>query len=244
MKTNQLVVTIKSWNIHNFNKLKNTDKKNNWYLITDERKLTDQKIKKINPRYIFFIHWSWIIPKEIYEKFECITFHMTDLPFGRGGSPLQNLISRGIYQTKISAIKVNKKIDGGDIYYKEPINISQGSAEEIFKKTSNVVYDKMIPYILENRPVPKKQRGKPVVFKRRSPDQSNISRLGTLRQVYDYIRMLDAEGYPRAFIETEKMNIEFFDAKIEKEKIIANCVIKLRGNKNEKKNINNRRSSR
>ena len=32
--------------------------------------------------------------QEIHENYKCIIFHMTDLPFGRGGSPLQNLISR------------------------------------------------------------------------------------------------------------------------------------------------------
>ena len=40
--------------------------------------------------------------------------------------------------------------------------------------------------------------------------------------------MLDAEGYPKAFIETEKMIIEFFNAEIKDEKVIANCVIKLK----------------
>jgi len=43
---------------------------------------------------------------------------MTDLPFGRGGSPLQNLIERGIKKTKISAIKVDGGIDTGDIFFK------------------------------------------------------------------------------------------------------------------------------
>jgi len=37
----------------------------------------------------------WIILKEIFENYEIILFHMTDLPYGRGGSPLQNLIVRG-----------------------------------------------------------------------------------------------------------------------------------------------------
>ena len=46
---------------------------------------------------------------------------MTDLPFGRGGSPLQNLIERGIKQTKISAIKCVKELDGGDIYLKRDL---------------------------------------------------------------------------------------------------------------------------
>ncbi len=63
--------------------------------IRDPKDLEVSKLLEFSPRYIFFPHWSWIIPKEIYEKFECVIFHMTDLPFGRGGSPLQNLIVRG-----------------------------------------------------------------------------------------------------------------------------------------------------
>ena len=51
---------------------------------------------------------------------------MTDLPFGRGGSPLQNLIIRGIYDTKISAIKANKEIEAGDIYCQHNLNIKNG----------------------------------------------------------------------------------------------------------------------
>ena len=43
---------------------------------------------------------------------------MTDLPFGRGGSPLQNLLLRDIEKTKISLIKMNNKLDQGDIVQK------------------------------------------------------------------------------------------------------------------------------
>lgn len=44
---------------------------------------------------------------------------MTDLPYGRGGSPLQNLIVRNHYKTKISEIRVKKEIDSGPIYLKK-----------------------------------------------------------------------------------------------------------------------------
>ena len=43
---------------------------------------------------------------------------MTDLPYGRGGSPLQNLIARGFLETKISAILVEKQLDAGPVYLK------------------------------------------------------------------------------------------------------------------------------
>ncbi len=64
----------------------------------------------------FFRIGRILFQKIFFFNFNCVVFHMTDLPFGRGGSPLQNLISRGIYKTKISAIKVVKEIDAGPIY--------------------------------------------------------------------------------------------------------------------------------
>lgn len=70
-----------------------------------------------------------MLPKEIYESFECVVFHMTDLSLGKGGSPLQNLLVRGIYQTKISAIKVSAGMDTGDVYFKENLDISTGNAD-------------------------------------------------------------------------------------------------------------------
>jgi len=223
---NYLIGTVKSWNIENFKKLKESDKNNEWHLIEDELDLNYEKIKKINPKYIFFPHWSWIIPKEIYEDFNCVVFHMTDVPFGRGGSPLQNLISRGVYKTKISAIKVAEKIDSGDVYCKEPLSLEEGGAEEIFKRASNIIFNKMIPFIIKNNPTPKKQEGDVIRFKRRTPEQSDISELDDLNKVYDYIRMLDGEGYPKAFIESKKLKFEFSAAKLKKDCIEAKVSIK------------------
>ena len=151
---NYLVATTKSWNINNFNKLKSLDKENNWFLIIDKNDLVFEKIKKINPRYIFFPHWSWIIPKNIFVGFECVVFHMTDLPYGRGGSPLQNLIVRGHKNTKISAIKVAEGMDTGDIYMKEDIAL-EGAAQNIFQRCSAIIFNKMIPNIVKNNQKPK-----------------------------------------------------------------------------------------
>ena len=113
-----VVVAVKSWNIKNFKRLKELDSDFNWVLFTDKYELTKERLEELDPEFVFFVHWSWIIKKDIYENFNCIVFHMTDLPFGRGGSPLQNLISRGIKKTKLSAIKVVRDIDAGPIYMK------------------------------------------------------------------------------------------------------------------------------
>jgi len=180
-------------------------------------------LKKINPKYVFFPHWSWIIPSEIFENFECIVFHMTDLPFGRGGSPLQNLITNGFKETKLSAIKCIKDIDAGPIYLKKPLSLD-GTAEEILNRAALVMIP-MIEYIVGNNPKPIEQVGLPTAFKRRKPEESNIEELNSLEKVYDYIRMLDADGYPKAFIETRHFRLEFTESTFNKNFVTAKVKI-------------------
>src|SRR3989338_5970963 len=162
---NYLVVTIKSWNIANFQKLQAEDTANQWFLITDKNELTLEKVRAINPRYIFFPHWSWIIPGDLYNNFECVVFHMTDLPYGRGGSPLQNLIVRGHTTTKICALQVVEKIDAGPVYLKHELDLS-GTAREIFDRASKTI-GSMIEEIVINQPIATPQEGEPTFFSRR-----------------------------------------------------------------------------
>jgi len=211
-RTKILIATIKSWNINNALKFK--DMVGDQYdinVVSDKKDLNSSTLKKLNPLYIFFPHWSWIIPEEVYSVYECIVFHMTDLPYGRGGSPLQNLILNKMYKTKISAIKVEKDLDSGLVYLKRNLIIENGSAEKIYKKASDVIFFKMIPFILKYKPMPKTQQGKIVTFKRRNPSDSDLlkAKINNLRDIYDFIRMLDAEGYPKAFINKNGLKISF-----------------------------------
>ncbi|WP_169776841.1 formyltransferase family protein [Campylobacter mucosalis] len=219
MKQNIVIATIKSWNLENFKKLEH--EKFNFILIDKKDDLNSKNLEKIAPKFIFFPHWSWIIPDEIFAKYECIIFHTSDLPFGRGGSPVQNLISVGIYKTKITALRATKELDAGDIYLKRSINLSSGSATQIFKKISKIIFFKMIPAILNKNLKPKKQIGEAVTFKRRTAEQSDLETLSepSLRKIYDLIRMLDGEGYPKAFLKFGNFNIKFSSVKMKNNKL-------------------------
>ena len=222
MKKAIVIATVKEWNINNYFELKKElENEYSLYLLTNKDELSFENIEKINPKYIFFPHWSWIIPQKIYENYESILFHMTDLPYGRGGSPLQNLITNKIYNTKITAIKVSKELDEGDIYLKEDFDISKGSAKEIYENASNLIFKKLIPNIIKKNIVPKKQEGDIVLFKRRTPEQSNIKTLKdiSIANLYDFIRMLDAPSYPKAYIELDNLKIELFEVIIKDGKL-------------------------
>ena len=79
-----IIITKKIWDKKNFINLNKE--------IFLFNKINYIKIKKIKPDVIFFIHWSKKIKKYIFDKYLCIQFHCSDLPKGRGGSPVQNQI--------------------------------------------------------------------------------------------------------------------------------------------------------
>lgn len=128
--------------------------------------------------YVFVPFWSWYIPAEIYDIWEVVIFHCTDLSrsFGRGGSPLQNLIIRGIKDTKISAIQCVKEIDAGDIYMQRYLRIGEGTADEIYDIADRIIREDMIPYILKTNPVPRPQQGEPVYFEKWNCTKEDVIR--------------------------------------------------------------------
>jgi methionyl-tRNA formyltransferase len=212
-----LLVTEKDWHDDLFNKL-SIQKGQVWKRISQKNELNYKIINDFKPDWVFIPHWSEIIPSSVYLNFNCVVFHMTDLPFGRGGSPLQNLIVRGFKETKVSAIKVAKGLDTGDVYLKRSLDLN-GTAHEIFIKATDVIHD-MILEIVEKNPTPIPQSGEITLFQRRKPEDGDLYPLSSKDEVYDYIRMLDCEGYPPAFIETEHFRFEFTDSTINNDETI------------------------
>jgi methionyl-tRNA formyltransferase len=151
---------------------------------------------------------------------------MTDLPYGRGGSPLQNLIQRGHKETKISALRCVKDMDAGPIYLKRPLCL-EGAASEIFLRSAGII-EEMIEEIVRKEPTPMPQEGDPVFFQRRKPVESDLARapVQDLNNFFDFIRMLDAEGYPKAFLDAHGHRIELSRVQMEQNKLVGTFIIK------------------
>jgi methionyl-tRNA formyltransferase len=216
-----IVAGCKPWNRRVFNEVI-CGFPGEWVFVSDPEQLI-LALKQCNPRYIFFLHWSWLLPEEIVKIYECICFHMTDLPYGRGGSPLQNLIRRGHGRTKLTALRMVREPDAGPVYAQEDLRL-EGNAEEIYIRASYLSAH-IIRRIIEACPQPVPQVGKPTIFKRRKPSESRIPEMDSLRGIYDFIRMLDAEGYPHAFLEHGGFRYEFRRAGYYDNRILADVTI-------------------
>lgn len=223
-----VVATIRPWNINVYHKtIKHYTGK--WHLITEPKDLSVAKIKSLNPKFIFFPHWSNIVPSEILNMTNCVCFHETDLPFGRGGSPLQNLIANDHRETVITALKMVDELDAGPIYLKHTLSL-EGLAEEIFIRISHIVAE-MIKIIITENPAPKEQIGKLIIFKRRKPEQSKVTiEIKTLGKLFDHIRMLDATDYPKAYLDFGSFRYEISRPALRTEEIYADIrITKIKG---------------
>jgi len=197
-----------------------------FFQISRREDLRADWLKELAPRYVFFPHWSSLIPHEIFDAHECVIFHMTDLPYGRGGSPLQNLIARGFRETKISALRCIAELDAGPIYMKAPLSLD-GRAEDIYIRAAGVISD-MIEGLVTTQPVPTPQVGEVQRFPRRKPSEGNLAGIEEPGKIYDMIRMLDAPGYPRAFLEIGGLRLEFERAALRDDGVDANVRIEIK----------------
>jgi methionyl-tRNA formyltransferase len=204
-----LVAAVKPWNIEAF-KRHAGKLPGKWVLYTQAQQLTVESVQVLKPRYIFFPHWSWTVANSIFSNTECVCFHMTDVPYGRGGSPLQNLIQHEHSTTMMSALRMEAELDAGPVYLKRPLSLS-GRAQAIYERAADLVWS-MIEEIIRTEPQPRPQEGEVVVFKRRKPAQSLLPESGSLTMLLNHIRMLDAEDYPQAFLEYGDWRLEFSHA--------------------------------
>jgi methionyl-tRNA formyltransferase len=134
-----------------------------------------------------------------------------------------NLITNGYQETMLTAFRCVKELDAGPIYLKEPLSL-HGNAEEIFLRASRLI-ESMIIRILSEQPEPVDQQGEVTIFSRRTPEQSDWSGVASLNEVFDRIRMLDADGYPPAFVRVGPYKLEFSRASRKAESVIADVKI-------------------
>ena len=159
---NYVVASSKDW----YKVLPKSKEYDNLNIIEIKAKadLNVESLEKINPRYIFFPHWNWRVDSEIFERYECVVFHTAPLPFGRGGSPIQNLILRNIEKTPVCALRMTEILDGGPIYDSIEVTLD-GTITEIFSKIS-VCIEKLIIKICQENIKPQEQSGTVVLFNR------------------------------------------------------------------------------
>jgi methionyl-tRNA formyltransferase len=109
--------------------------------VGDKFELTNhevyEKIKKTNPDILVLASYGKILPVEILElpKIAPVNIHPSLLPKYRGPAPIQAPILKGDKVTGVTIMKMNEKMDEGDIYLKARLTLKGDETAESLSKT-------------------------------------------------------------------------------------------------------------
>ena len=202
-----LCVGYRDWAIQIYKNI--LKRKNHKIFLHLKKTKLKKKISKIKPDIILFYGWSWKIKKDIYEKYKSFMLHPSPLPKYRGGSPLQNQIISGEKNSAVTIFKINKVLDGGDIYFQKKMSL-EGRLNQIFNRMVKIGTEGTLK-ILDGKKIKiiKQNHKKASFCKRRRPEESEITlseiKNKSAKYIYNKIRMLE-DPYPNAFIKLKKKN--------------------------------------
>ncbi len=117
-----------------------------------------------------------------------------------------------------------QELDAGPVYLKKTLSLEGGSAEEIYMRAGNLSVE-MIEEIITEQIIPRKQEGAVTLFKRREAHQSALQEDFNLETLYNHIRMLDAEGYPKAFLDFGNLRFTFSQSSLYSNEVRAHVSI-------------------
>lgn len=164
MAESYLIVSGQLWGLQVFAQLD----PERFALVTSPADLRQRDLTQY--RYAFFLNWSALVPRDVLDEVECVNFHCTRLPYGRGGHPIENLILRGHTETVITAHMMTEELDAGPIYAVSPSLSLAGTKDEIRARFVAPVRA-LIEQLIETEPDPVPQDGAVTIFHRLSREE-------------------------------------------------------------------------
>lgn len=163
-----------------------------------------KNIKSKTDVNIIFSYFK-IIPKKFLKKSKFnVVNHGSDLPRGRGMSPITWQILENKQYINYSLISASEDLDQGDIIFKKKIKISKNLLYDEIKKieldTNLFLLEKFLKKISKNKKIIFiKQKGKATYYKSRKPEDHKIDANKSIKSQFNLLRTSDNDKYPCFF---------------------------------------------
>jgi methionyl-tRNA formyltransferase len=153
---------------------------------------------------VYFLGCGQIVASNILEKNKHnLVVHESDLPQGKGWSPLTWQILEGKNDIPIVLLEAAEKVDSGVIYLKETMHFTGTELVEELRATQADTTFKLCLEFIDNYPdiIDKavSQEGESSYYRRRTPEDSRLDPDKTIREQFDLLRVVDNKRYPAFF---------------------------------------------
>ncbi len=151
---------------------------------------------------IFILSYHRIIPPEELSRHPLnLVIHASDLPMGRGWSPITWQILDGRNVIVFTLFEATAEMDAGDIYLQKIGMLRGDELREEISVFQNELSIKMILEYLEKRESikPRKQVGEATFYRKRTPEDSRLDIDKSIREQFNLLRVCDNVKYPAFF---------------------------------------------
>lgn len=189
------------------------DNPNSWIIpYVKNLILNISKIKNCSAKLIF--SHNDVVPGDVLCLLSCekkfhklslnkynLVVHESDLPKGKGWSPLTWQIIEGKKNIPITLFEANSSIDSGDIYENFLINTNGTELIEELRELQANATSKLILNFIKKYPKihGNKQSGEDSFYRKRTYKDSELNVSKTIAEQFNLLRVSDNERYPAFF---------------------------------------------
>lgn len=173
-----------------------------WVPFCDDSSMTlvtdINQLKSMSGDYLFLISCADIVRDDIKKNFRhTVVIHESDLPQGRGWSPLAWQILEGKSRITVSAIKCAESVDTGDIIMQSFVNFDGTELYDEIHEKAFKVKGEIVISIVGDQTLDRKdadiipQRGDSTYYRRRTPEDSRIDPDQSFAEQFDLLRICE-----------------------------------------------------
>jgi UDP-2,4-diacetamido-2,4,6-trideoxy-beta-L-altropyranose hydrolase len=162
--------------------------------------------------FCFYLSFSKIVPAEVRARYRHnLVVHESDLPQGKGWSPLTWQILEGKSRIPVTLIEAADKVDSGVIYAQEWIEFRGGELIDEMRHAQAEATMSLCQLFVNDFPAVARgawaQKGIGSFYARRRADDSRLDHEASLASQFNLLRVVDNQNYP-AFIEVSGARYE------------------------------------
>jgi methionyl-tRNA formyltransferase len=170
--------------------------------------------------FCFYLSCGQIVPNTILSSYRHnLVVHESDLPKGKGWSPLTWQILEGTKSIPITLFEAAEKVDGGMIYAQESMEFEGHELIDELRDAQAKATIKLCKRFIEGYPrildQAREQAGDESFYPRRTEADSELDPLQSIETQFDRLRVVDNRRYP-AFFEYRNQRYSLKIEKIEK----------------------------
>lgn len=150
----------------------------------------------------FYLGCLRITPPEVLARNRRnLVVHASDLPQGRGFSPLTYQIIEGLNRIPVCLLEAAETVDSGPVVYREWIAYEGHELIGELRQTLGAMTVELCLRFMGEAapPTGAPQRGEPSIYPRRRPADSVLDPEQTIAEQFDLLRTVDNDSYPAYF---------------------------------------------